>query len=212
MEKLFGNKEQVQNFARKYLSYITELLNKLDEKSVALFIEELEDARKNQNTVFFIGNGGSAVTASHMANDLALGSRSEKHMGLYRTVALTDNTAKMTAIANDHGYDKMFIYQLKVQYRPGDKLVAITASGNSPNIIKAAEWVKGKGGRVIGLVGFDGGKLKDLCDVLIHVITSKGEYGPVEDVHMVVNHLIYTWLHHRDKIAKINEDTFSISK
>jgi len=212
MEKLFGNKEQVQDFARKYLSYITELLNKLDEKSVALFIEELEDARKNQNTVFFIGNGGSAVTASHMANDLALGSRSEKHMGLYRTVALTDNTAKMTAIANDHGYDKMFIYQLKVQYRPGDKLVAITASGNSPNIIKAAEWVKGEGGKVIGLVGFDGGKLKDLCDVLIHVVTSKGEYGPVEDVHMVVNHLIYTWLHHRDKIAKINEDTFSISK
>ena len=103
----------------------------------------------------------------------------------------------MTAIANDTGYENLFAYQLRIHYRPGDKLVAISASGNSPNVVEAARWVKKRGGRVVGLVGFDGGELKRLSDVVIHVETQKGEYGPVEDIHMVVEHLIYTWLRNR---------------
>jgi D-sedoheptulose 7-phosphate isomerase len=79
-------------------------------------------------------------------------------------------------------------------YEPGDILVAISASGNSPNVVKAAEYVRQLGGLVIGLVGFDGGKLKELSDIAIVAETAKGQYGPVEDVHMILDHLAATWL------------------
>ncbi|MCX5715878.1 MAG: SIS domain-containing protein [Candidatus Omnitrophica bacterium] len=162
---------------------------------------QLEEARKKQNTIFIIGNGGSAVTASHMANDFALGSRAGGHKSQYRALSLADNTAVITAISNDCGYDKLFVEQLKVHYRAGDKLVAISASGNSQNVISAAKWVKEQGGTIIGLLGFDGGKLKGICDIAVHIETPKGEYGPVEDIHMIIDHLIYTWLHYKAKKA-----------
>jgi D-sedoheptulose 7-phosphate isomerase len=100
----------------------------------------------------------------------------------------------MTAIGNDTGFENLFVSQLRIHHRPGDKLIAISASGNSPNVVRGAEWVKDRGGRVIALVGFDGGKLKGLADVVIHAETPKGEYGPVEDIHMILDHLVYTWL------------------
>ncbi len=102
--------------------------------------------------------------------------------------------AVITAIVNDAGYHNVFVYQLQIHFKPGDMLVAISASGNSPNVVAAAKWVKNHGGKVVGLVGFDGVQLKTLCDLVIHAKTPKGEYGPVEDVHMVLNHLVYTWL------------------
>jgi D-sedoheptulose 7-phosphate isomerase len=100
----------------------------------------------------------------------------------------------LTAIGNDAGHENLFVYQLRIHYRPGDKLIAISASGNSPNVVEAARWVKKRGGRVVGLVGFDGGELKRLADVVIHAKTPKGEYGPVEDIHIIMDHLFYSWL------------------
>ena len=100
----------------------------------------------------------------------------------------------ISAIANDDGYENVFVNQLKIHYRNGDKLVAISASGNSPNVVAASEWVKNRNGKVIGLIGFDGGKLKDICDIAIHVKTPEGEYGPVEDIHIIIDHLISNWL------------------
>jgi D-sedoheptulose 7-phosphate isomerase len=181
-------------FAGAYLKYLSILLDRVDAKAIAAFIGELESARLTGNTVFVIGNGGSAATASHMANDFGVGTRAADTGTPLRVLALTDNVAAMTAIGNDDGYENLFLYQLRIHYRPGDKLVAISASGNSPNVVTAAEWVKQRGGAVIGLTGFDGGKLKSLCDVAIHAETPKGEYGPVEDIHMIVDHLVYTWL------------------
>lgn len=199
IERIFSESKDLNGFVRGYLDYVSGLLKVMDNQSIASFIAEVESSRKNQNTVFVIGNGGSSATASHMANDFALGSRDAVRENPYRVLSLTDNMANMTAISNDRGYDRVFIDQLKVYYRPGDKLVAISVSGNSKNVILAAEWVKKQGGRVIGLLGFDGGKLKELCDVTIHIKTPKGEYGPVEDIHMIVDHLIYTWLHYRER-------------
>lgn len=199
IERLFSESKDADGFVKGYLDYVSDLLNTIETQSIVSFIKELEEARKNRNTIFIIGNGGSAATASHMANDLALGSGIDKDNPPYRALSLADNTAKMTAISNDYGYDRVFVDQLRVHYRAGDKLVAISASGNSRNVIVAAEWVKNQGGTVIGLLGFDGGKLKDLCDVSICVKTPKGEYGPVEDVHMVIDHLVYTWLHYRER-------------
>jgi len=197
IKALLDKPKTIQNYARGYLDYVSGILKYIDIDAIASFIEELEDARINKNTIFLIGNGGSAVTASHMASDFGVRSSLHENGEPYRILALTDNVAKITAISNDHGYDKIFLYQLKMHYRPGDKLVAISASGNSPNIISAAKWVKNEGGTVVGLVGFDGGKLKDICDILIHAKTPRGEYGPVEDIHMIVNHLVYTWLHRK---------------
>lgn len=200
LDRLLGESTDAAQFAGAYLDYLCGLLSRLDRKAVAAFIEELELARRRQNTVFVVGNGGSAATASHMANDLGVGTRAAERGRPFRVLALTDNVAAMTAIGNDDGYEHVFVHQLRIHYRPGDMLVAISASGNSSNVVAAAEWVKRQGGKVLGLVGFDGGALKRLCDVLIHAETPKGEYGPVEDVHMILDHLVYTWL--RNRVAR----------
>jgi len=194
IEAILNESADVKDFCQGYFDYLGDLAEALDAERIAQFVSELEEARKNHNTVFFIGNGGSAATASHMANDFGLGSRSENDDLPLRALALTDNAAAMTATANDCGYENLFLRQLKLHYRPGDKLVAISASGNSANIIVAAEWVRAQGGKVIGLTGFDGGRLKGIADISVHVNTPKGEYGPVEDIHMILDHLIYTWL------------------
>jgi D-sedoheptulose 7-phosphate isomerase len=196
-EKLNSMPDTERGYALHYLSHLSERLSQINPDEVADLIRELESARTEGSTVFLAGNGGSAATASHMANDFGIGLHSAGSTAI-RAVALTDNVPVMTAISNDARYRNVFEDQLKVLYQTGDRLLAISASGNSPNLIAAAEWVKQKGGRVIGLVGFDGGALKGLCDVVVHVRTPRGEYGPVEDAHMVLNHLVVTWFQNRN--------------
>ena len=194
IEHMLQESKDIGEFSKKYFDYIFKLLADIDEESLSAFIQQMEDARQSGNTIFFIGNGGSAATASHMVNDFGTGI-GKKIQGAppFRVVSLNDNSAVMLAVANDDGYDQIFINQLRVLYRPGDKLVAISASGNSPNLINAAEWVKEQGGVVISLVGFDGGKLKPISDVAIHVKSAKGDYGPVEDIHLILDHLLSYW-------------------
>lgn len=180
-------------YARAYLDYLASCFQSIDPDAVQAFIELLLAARASGNSVFFIGNGGSAATASHFANDISIGTRTGDERP-FRAVSLTDNVAVMTALANDEGYDRMFVDQLRVHMRDGDSLVAISASGNSPNLIEAVDYAKSKGATVVGLTGFDGGKLKEKCDISLHVATAKGEYGPVEDVHMIFDHLIGSYL------------------
>ena len=195
IEHLFDKSRGFGEFASGYFEYLNDLLLRLDIHAVESFIRELESARETQSTVFLAGNGGSAGTASHMANDIAVDVLKKGGSdNPFRILALTDNTSVMTAIANDDGYENLFVNQLKIHYRSGDKLVVISASGNSPNVVIAAEWVKQRGGKTIGIVGFDGGKVKDICDIVIHVESEKGEYGPVEDIHMIIDHLISNWL------------------
>ena len=193
VEKLQGAHTDPAAYATAYLRYIGKLAASLDANAIAGFIGLLEEARRNGNTVFFIGNGGSAATASHFANDIAIGTRTGDDLP-FRAVSLTDNVAVMTAIANDEGYEHVFVDQLKVQMRDGDALVAISASGNSPNIVAAIDYAKSRGARVVGLSGFDGGKLREMADISIHVDTAPGEYGPVEDLHMVIDHLVGSFL------------------
>ncbi|MBM3249746.1 MAG: SIS domain-containing protein [Candidatus Omnitrophica bacterium] len=205
IERTFNESKNVEQFARGYLNYLSTLLGQLDTKAIADAVKELENAQKNGNTIFLAGNGGSATTASHMANDIGMDVL--KKAGIktpFRALALSGNAALMTAIANDDGYNNIFVNQLKIHYRPGDKLIAISASGNSPNIIEAAEWIKAAGGRVISFIGFDGGKLKNISDVVVHVNTPKGEYGPVEDIHVVLDHLIANWLQYKAKSAEVS--------
>lgn len=199
---LLNESGTVAEFAKRYFDYLATLLAKLDHAAIGAFVEELEAARAAHRTVFVAGNGGSASTASHMATDLGVGFSRRDPSPPLRILALTDNSAAMTAAANDETYAEIFVAQLRVQYRPNDLLVVISASGNSPNVVRAAQWVRAQGGRVLGLVGFDGGALRSLCDVVLHVPTPKGEYGPVEDIHLMLNHLVTAWLIHRLRLEQ----------
>jgi D-sedoheptulose 7-phosphate isomerase len=188
----------IQSFAKNYFSYLYKLLDELDPGQIAAFAREMENARQNCSNIFFVGNGGSAATASHMANDFSTDIHKRTLTDKpFRAMSLTDNCAVMLAVANDTGYENIFVNQLRIHYRKGDKLVAISASGNSPNVVVAAEWVKKQGGAVIALVGFDGGKLKEIGDVVVQVKAVKGEYGPVEDIHMILDHLVSYWLQYQ---------------
>lgn len=194
VEQLANSAPDAGRFATQYFDRLKRVLDGIDVGSIARFAEVLSGAREQGRTIFVAGNGGSATTASSMANDLGFDivkkTATDKP---FRFLALTDNNAVMTAIANDVGYDDVFINQLKIHYRPGDVLVLISASGNSTNAVRAAEWVKKAGGTVMSMLGFSGGKLKGLSDVVVHVPTENGEYGPVEDAHLVVNHVLAHW-------------------
>jgi D-sedoheptulose 7-phosphate isomerase len=180
-------------YAGAYLDYLASCFSSLDHEALARFVYLLLSARDSGAAVFFIGNGGSAATASHFANDISIGTRTGDDKP-FRAISLTDNVAVMTALANDEGYDRMFVDQLRVQMRDGDSLVAISASGNSPNVIAAVDYAKSRGATIVGLTGFDGGRLRELSDISLHVQTAKGEYGPVEDIHMIFDHLIGSYL------------------
>lgn len=184
-------------FSKAYADYLVTLLHQLDHEQIALCINMLEEARQNSNTIFILGNGGSASTASHIGNDfgLAVLKKSNKSSNKsYRALALTDNISVISAIGNDSSFNNIFLDQLKVHFRSGDKLIVISASGNSPNLVEAVKWFKEQGGKTIGWLGFDGGKLKDMVDIPVVVASPKGEYAPVEDLHLVINHIIVTWM------------------
>ena len=189
-------------FSKGYTKYLITLLEMLDHQKISECVNEMEEARRNDNTIFVIGNGGSASTASHVGNDFGLAvlkttNKSENRS--YRVLSLVDNISVISAIGNDSTYENIFLDQLKVHFRPGDKLIAISASGNSPNLVAAAKWFKEQGGTVIGWLGFDGGKLKQIADLPILVESPKGEYAPVEDLHLVINHIIVTWMQYNIK-------------
>ena len=184
-------------FSKGYADYLGMLLKELNHELVGECIRHLEEARQNENTIFVIGNGGSASTAAHIGNDFGLAvlkKSTNPNNKSYRALSLTDNISVISAIGNDSTYDNIFVDQLKVHFRKGDKLIVISASGNSPNLIVATEWFKSQGGTVMGWLGFDGGRLKDMVNVPLVVKSPKGEYAPVEDIHLIINHIIVTWM------------------
>jgi len=181
-------------YARRYFEYLSKVMLSINTAEIENLGCELEEARAAGNTIFVAGNGGSASTAATIANDLGFGVLMRTKVNPpFRFLALTDNTSVMTAIGNDTGYKNLFVGQLAMFYRPGDRLLAISCSGNSPNIIEAAQFVSSRGGRVIAFTAFDGGKLGKIADVRVHVPTEAGEYGPAEDMHLSLNHILAHW-------------------
>jgi len=200
LNKLFNKSDRFSKFAKKYFNYLSEIQKNMDADELDMLANEFLQARKAGNTIFVAGNGGSAATATTMANDI--GFDILKKTGTdqpFKIFSLTDNNSVITAIANDVGYDNIFINQLKIHYKEGDKLIVISASGNSKNVILASEWVKSRGGTVIGMLGFDGGELRKICDQSILIPSLKGEYGPVEDMHLMINHLLAHWFQNKLK-------------
>jgi D-sedoheptulose 7-phosphate isomerase len=180
------------DFARAYLSYTQSVLQQIDPVEIGRFIATLLDVRERGAAVFFIGNGGSAATASHFANDLSIGTN--EYDKPFRAMSLTDNVSVITAIGNDFGYEDIFVRQLRVLGKRGDVVVGISASGNSPNLLKTFEYARTAGIKTVAITAFDGGKMKSIADEGIHVITGIKEYGPAEDAHMVLDHLVGAYL------------------
>ena len=155
------------NDIRDYLALEIEILKKLDVEQINAALNLLDETRQKKGRIYICGNGGSAATASHFQNDFNKGV-SEYIDVPFRFHCLNDNVATLMAIANDIGYEEVFRFQLRNNLEENDVLVAISGSGNSHNVIRAVEYAKEHGCKIIGLTGFSGGKLKELSDISLH--------------------------------------------
>jgi D-sedoheptulose 7-phosphate isomerase len=170
-----------------YLAELESVIHNLSRAEVEAVADALMAAWRARKQIFIIGNGGSAATASHMMNDLNKFTRVEGKPR-FRAIALTDNVPWMTAVGNDQTYADIFVEQLQSLWQTGDVLLGISASGNSPNVVKAVEYAQAHGGTIIGFCGRPGGKLAQLADV--KVIIPSDRIGQQEDGHMILDHVL----------------------
>ena len=175
------------NDIRDYLALEIEILKKLDVEQINAALNLLDETRQKKERIYICGNGGSAATASHFQNDFNKGV-SEYIDVPFRFHCLNDNVATLMAIANDIGYEEVFRFQLRNNLEENDVLVAISGSGNSHNVIRAVEYAKEHGCKIIGLTGFSGGKLKELSDISLHAPVNSMQV--TEDIHMIFDHLM----------------------
>ena len=183
-----------------YLTDLRSALDGLDLEQVRAVRKLIVEVRDRDGQLFLCGNGGSAATASHLANDLGKGASYGRAPGKrFRVTALTDNVPWMTALANDVSYDAVFAEQLRVLGRPGDALLAISGSGHSRNILEAVAVARELGMGVIGWTGFDGGELANAAD--LSIVVSSQHMGRVEDVHTVLMHLVCYYFMEEDNDA-----------
>lgn len=175
------------NDIQNYIALEIEILKKLDAEQINAALNLLDETRQKKGRIYICGNGGSAATASHFQNDFNKGV-SEYIEVPFRFHCLNDNVATLMAIANDIGYEEVFRFQLRNNLEENDVLVAISGSGNSPNVLRAVEYAKEHGCKIIGLTGFSGGKLKELSDISLHAPVNSMQV--TEDIHMIFDHLI----------------------
>ncbi|GAC1320680.1 MAG: SIS domain-containing protein [Isosphaeraceae bacterium] len=181
---------------KPYMDRVMEEIRRLDESQIVRMAELIDKAYRAGRFVFIIGNGGSGANASHFSEDLAKCTlRDFENQKRLRVLSLTDNTAGIMAWANDEGYDRIFLEQLKNLASPGDLLIAISGSGNSPNILKAVAWANENGLETIGVTGFSGGKLQSLARYNLH--SAIDDMGIVESIHQVVFHWVIDDLNRR---------------
>jgi len=197
-----------KNFIGDYILELTRCLKSLDKTKIELVIDVLVDTYKKDRKVFILGNGGAASTSSHMACDLGKGTLQRVYDNTerrFRVISLTDNVAIMTAFANDLSFDDIFVQQLRNLVETDDVVIALTGSGNSPNVVKAVEYARSCGAKTIGILGFKtGGKLGKMVDYSI--IVDSNHYGPIEDIQLTLNHMIASWIAKIKNIHDGNEE------
>ena len=175
-----------------YSSKLQEVLASSDWSSVNLLAQDMLRCWQEKRQVFFCGNGGSAGNAIHLANDFLYGIAKKTGGGL-KVQALSANSAVITCLANDVGYESIFSEQLAVQAQAGDLLIALTGSGNSPNIVRVIEQAKAMEVKSYAILGFTGGKCKELADVPIHFPVNDMQIA--EDMQLIVGHMMMQWLY-----------------
>jgi D-sedoheptulose 7-phosphate isomerase len=166
---------------------MSKILERIDRGAIDRFTDMLYEAWRNRRRVWVFGNGGSASTASHYVCDLLKNTAAEGRPRL-QVFCLGDNIATMTALGNDISYDDVFRFPLSAYAQNGDVAVALTGSGNSPNVLRAVEWARENGLKVVALTGFSGGKLKEMAD--LHINIPSDNYGVIEDLHLSINHIV----------------------
>ena len=172
---------------KDYIALEKDTLDRLDVNAIDEAMNLIMRAYEGRHTIYIFGNGGSSATASHWQNDFNKGI-SEYVDNKFRFQCLNDNVATVMAIANDIGFEEVFRFQLRGKLEDGDIVVAISGSGNSKNVLNAVEYARECGNKVIGMTGYDGGRLKALSDVSLHVPVMSMQ--TTEDIHMVFDHLI----------------------
>ena len=186
---------------KSYKKLVTDTMDSVDQAEIDNFIDLIVEAYKNDKFVFVIGNGGSSANASHLAQDLAKGTKIHpEHEIRLKALSLTDNTPFLTAQANDEGYDTIFEQQLVTYAKSGDLVIAISGSGNSPNIIKAIDWANKNGLTTIGVTAYDGGQLYKIAGHKLHVPLD--EMCTAESIHSIIFH--YVILELRKKFKQLN--------
>jgi D-sedoheptulose 7-phosphate isomerase len=191
------------NFIQSYFTEVSNIINKISVNDIDKVIELLDTARKEWKRVFVIGNGGSASTATHFACDLNKYTSIEGNKR-FRAISLEDNIPLVTALVNDEGWENVYSYQLENLMDDGDYLVAVSVHGGSgkdkaalwsQNLLKAVKMVQARGGKAIGLVGFDGGMMKEVADACITVPVNSTPQ--VEGFHLILTHLICSIIRER---------------
>jgi D-sedoheptulose 7-phosphate isomerase len=175
------------NGATEYLQAMQAQLARLDPSAIDRYVDLIFQAWQDDRLVLVFGNGGSAYTASHHVTDYVKTAAVDGRRRL-RAISLVDNIGLTTALGNDISYDDTLCYPLESYARPGDVAVGISCSGNSPNVVKACQWAKDHGMSVVAITGFSGGRIGSIADVHIHV--SSDNYGVVEDIQMMIGHIV----------------------
>lgn len=176
-----------------YLRTEMEILSRLDQNAINALMNLMEDTRKSGHRIFLCGNGGSAATASHFVCDFMKGVSLNQSVK-YDLECLNDNTPLLSAVSNDIGYEEVFVMPLRAKLHPGDLVIGISGSGNSENVVRAIAYAKEHGARTAVLVGYSGGKLLSIADQAVHVPIDNMQI--VEDVHMILDHLMMYILSH----------------
>lgn len=177
---------------KDYIDLERSILEKLDVNEIDRTLNLLVETLNNEGTIYIFGNGGSSSTASHFVNDFNKGV-SEHLEKKFNFICLNDNVSTLMAIANDIGFEEVFRFQLKNKLKKNDIIIAISGSGNSKNVINAVEYAKENGNQIIGLTGYNGGKLKELSDINLHVPVNSMQV--TEDIHMIFDHLMMSILY-----------------
>jgi D-sedoheptulose 7-phosphate isomerase len=186
--------------AKSFLVRVAQEIGRIDPGQVKALADAMYDCYQNDRFIFLIGNGGSGSNASHFSEDVGKGTlRREDYdddrKRRFRIVSLTDHMPYILAWGNDEGFERVFVEQLKNLASPGDLLVAISGSGNSPNILRAVEWANAHGVKTFGCTGFSGGRLRTLAQQNLHVPLD--DMGIVESIHLTAFHWVVDDLHRR---------------
>ena len=178
---------KLKDWMSGYLAAQKAALDSIPLDAVARLIERLRRAVNEDRQIFVFGNAGSAANSSHFATDLGKGS-SDKIGKRFRVSSINDNVSWITALGNDYAYEDVYVRQLENYARPGDFVLALSVSGNSPNVVKAVDWAKRHGVHTIALVGGKRGRLAEIAD--LPVVIDSHHYGRVEDAHMAICHMV----------------------
>lgn len=184
--------------ASGYFKSVADVLARLPLQTIHQMTEALWQAYRDNRAVFLFGNGGSAALASHMACDWGKGTVVDGRPR-FRVLSLTDNVPLLTAWANDAAYEDVFAQQLLNFVQPNDIAFAISGSGNSPNVLKGLRAARQAGAQTLGLTGYQGGKMKELCDICVVVPSDNMQH--IEEFHLSITHSIFTALRHRIRMA-----------